>query len=311
MTGFVLGTTDGATLGDDSGGTLGTGPRTYLLDGQPIPRLVDEVATHDTLTLLLRVTRDDLVTHLRPLKSDEEQVDTLVTDDGGYTAVDRADGGNTYRLTPPATRQPLRQAGDYHVARYEEDMVSQSTDEWGVEVEFVPSADRTDAPAISIQQQVTQPTEDYGGTFGQSSGFTLGGSAGTTLGTRNANVAPPDHWTFATRYGHLVTDRVDAEFLGTGADGVERFEVVMRLTHDQTHVWEAALSRLGGVRVREIPDATNRAVDDTDNDANTVAVTPPDADTVVTAGDYVITSWESTRLNEGWQSVSAEVARKG
>lgn len=310
MTGFTLGTADGATLGNESGGTLGVGPDTYLIGGEPIPALVDEVATHDTLTLTLRVTRATLLDHLRPLKADEGQVDTLGTDSGGYTAVDRANGGNTYNLEPPTDRQPLRQVGDYHVRRYEEDMVSQTTDEWDVELELVPAANRTDSAALGLPRQVTAPTVDAGGTLGQSSGFTLG-NTGATLGTRNDDVVPPDWWGITTRHGTLATERVDAEFLGTGADGVERFELIMRLTFEQAHVFEAALARIEGVRVRDIPDETNEAVDDTDADVNTLTVDAPDGDEVVTDGDYVALEWSSRRLNDDWQHVELEMAAKG
>lgn len=309
MTGFTLGGTAGATLGTKSGGTLGTGPDAWLVDGQRVPTQQDETATFNSLTVEWRVSTTVLTDHLRPLKPNEGKVDALTTDGGGFTAVDRADGANTVTLTPPRVRHPLRQEGEYHVARYEEDMVSQSVDEWAVTVEFVPAANRTDVPTISTAQQVPQPTTDSGGTLGQSSGFTLGESGGATLGTPNADTVPADYWTLGTRYADLATDRIDAEFVGTGADGVERFEVVARLTFEQAHVWEAALSLQHGQRVRELPDAPNRAVDETGG-ANTVTITSP-VGSVVSDGDYVVLDWESTRLNDGYQEIECEVAREG
>jgi hypothetical protein len=105
-----------------------------------------------------------------------------------------------------------------------------------------------------------------------------------------------------------VTDRVDADFLGTGAKGVERFEVVMRLDFRQTHVFEAALSRLDGVRVRQISDAPNLPVDDTGGD-NTLTVTSPTPETVAN-GDYIALGWSSRRLNDEFAEVSLQMAQK-
>lgn len=244
----------------------------WALDGQQVGAETGEIATHRSLTLSLRAQTSTLTNVLRPLKSDEGQVDVLVTDSGGFVAVDRADGGNTFQLDPPVGRQPLRQIGDYHVRRYEEDLVSQDVDEWDVEIEFVPDANRTDAPGIS-------------------------------------ETPSGDEWGFTTRYGTIATDRVDAQFLGTGSDGVERFEVTARLTFDQSLAFEAALSTVEGVRVRSIPDATNVAVDDTGGEA-TLTVDSPTND-VLADGDYVVLDWESTRLNDDWQEIAFEIADEG
>ena len=245
----------------------------WRIAGNVIYGSTEEIATHRLLTLAFRVETQNLLDDLRALKSDEGQADVLGTDSGGFRAVDRANGGNTFVLIPPVTREPLRRRIDYHVDRYEEDLVSQTVDEWQVEVEFVPADNRTDTRSIS-------------------------------------ETAASDEWGLTTRYGTIATDRVDAEFLGTGADGVERFELTTRLTYQQALAFEAALSKLEGVRVRAIPDATNVAVDDTGGD-NTLTVDPPTAGDEVPSGDYVVMSFESRRLNDSFQSVSIEIADKG
>jgi len=259
----------------------------WYIDGAGVPEAINETATHDSLTLEFRVSTSVLETVLRPLKSNEGQVAKRRTDDGGFVAVDRANGGNTYRLEPPTRREPLRQAADYHVQRYEESLVSQSVDEWNVEIEFVPSENRADTP--SINQNASGATFDW--TFDQAFTSNFDGGQG---------------WAFDTRFGQLATDRVDAEFVGTGEGGVRRFELTTRLTFDQSRVFEAALSLLEGVRVREIPDATNVAVDDTGGDS-TVTIDAP-ANATVSDGDYIVSEFESTRLNDGFQSVSFTIA---
>lgn len=244
----------------------------YTIGGTATGQLIAEIATHTTLTLAFRVQTATLSTTFRPLKPNEGKVNILTLDDGGYVAIDRADGNNTVTITPPPRRTPLRQSGDYHVRRYEEQLVSQEVGEWTVEIEFVKDADRTDTPSIS-------------------------------------ETAAADEWGFTTRYGTIATDRVDADFLGTGSDGVERYELTTRLTFAQAHAFEAALSLLSGTRVRAIPDAPNVIVDDTAADANTLTVDAPDGQTIVADDDYVVTAWESERITEAYQTVTMTLAQ--
>jgi hypothetical protein len=218
-----------------------------------------------------RVDADKLRNALRPLKSDEGQVDVLPTDDGGFQAVDRAGGDNTYTVFPPVGRKPLRLSEDYHVAKYEEQIVSTDAGEWDVGLELIRSATRDDPVTISQ--------------------------------TRDT-----DGWAFETQFGTITTKSVDAEFIGRGEGGVRRFELISRLTQNQTRVFESAEARTNAARVRDIPDATNVAVDDSADDAVTVTITPPDVADEVPAGDYAVTEWESTRLNNSFQQVRFVVA---
>lgn len=258
----------------------------WAIDGTTFPQVTAETATSTSLTLSWRVTTPVLTSALRPLKPNQGQVDTLATDEGGFVAVDRANGGNTWELRPPGKRRPLRQVGDYHVRRYEEDLVSQDVGEWTVEIEFVPADNRADSPSIAEALNGATFPIVFPAAFGDG---------------RDAE------WKFETRLGSIVTNRVDAEFLGTGDNGVRRFEITARLTFKQSHAFEAAFARVGGARVRQIPDASNVAVDDTDGDA-TVTVNAPD-NAVVADGEYVVTGWESVRINDAYQSVSFTVAQ--
>lgn len=251
----------------------GVGYLDWQIAGAVVPRATNEIATPRTLSLVLRVESETLLNDVRGLKSDEGKVDVLARDDGGFVAVDRADGDNTYELIPPIFRQPLRQTRDYHVDRYEESLVSQSVDEWDVELDLVQDADRTDTPSVS-------------------------------------QTPAADEWGFTTRYGEIATGRVDATFAGTGEDGVERFDILARLTFEQCHVFEAALARLGAGRVRDIPDATNVAVDATSGNVATVTVDAPNSQNEVADGDYLVTEWQSERLNDAFQEVEFTLAAK-
>lgn len=242
----------------------------WIIAGNDLPTTPDESATDTTLSLSARV-QSSRIDKFRPLKSDQGKLTILDSDDGGYVAVDRADGSNTFNVIPPLSRRPLRQSLDYHVEDYEETLVSQSVDEFDVELELVRSQNRTDTPSISESR----------------------GSG---------------EWAFDTRLGQITTDRVDAEFIGRGGDGVKRFELIVRFDFNQSHAFEAALSRLGGVRVREIPDASNQAVDETNDNAATVNITSPVSSDVVPDGDYVVTEWDSTRITDAYQEITFVVA---
>jgi len=263
----------------------------WRIDGDGVPISTEEAATDRGLSLTFRVQSSVLESVLRPLKTDEGKVATLDVDDGGYVAVDRANGANTYQLDPPTDRRPLRQPGLYHVERYEEELVSQSVEEWDVEIDFVPAENRTDTQ--SINQAASGAAFPW--TFDQA--FTFNTESGQP------------QWGFTTRYGEIATERVDAEFAGRGEGGVRRFDLTARLTFEQTLAFEAALSRLGGVRVREIPDATNQAVDETDDDAATITVNSPTEETVP-SGQYSVVEWESERLNDAYQSVAITLAEQ-
>jgi hypothetical protein len=245
----------------------------WILDGEPIVRVTGETSTDRTLSLSLRVTTELLEQELRPLKTDEGKVDVIGTDDGGFVAVDRADGGNTFRLIPPVRRLPLRRESDMHVTRYEESLVSQDVSEWQVDVEFQRDEERGDSPSLS-------------------------------------QTPAADEWGIETRYGEIATGRVDADVLGTGEGGAERFELTTRLTKRQTQVFESALNRLGAGRIRNIPDAPNEAVDDSTDDAVTVTLDTPDSQDTVSDGEYIVTEWESERLTDAYQTVSFTVAQK-
>ena len=242
----------------------------WTINGNVVQRVTDETATRSQLALTVRVTQADLLSTIRTLKSDEGKVDILGTDAGGYTAVDRAGGDNTFEIIPPVSRLPLRRQTDIHVESYEETLVSADLGEWDVELELIPTATRTDTPSAS-------------------------------------ETVAPGEWGFETRYGTLATDRVTADFVGTGADGVERFEIRTPLLKEQAHVFEAALAQLGGVGVQQVPDATNVAIDDAPGDPAIVTVDAPDGQTVVDDGDYVVLDWESTRLNDRFQEVEFEL----
>lgn len=463
-------------------------PNQWTIAGAKVAPVLEEVAGYQTLELSVRVPTDVLTSSLRPLKENQGQLSTRPTDSGGYRAIDRANGNNTYAVQPPGRRQPLRRQTDYLVRSYSESLVRQETDQWTVDLELVPAASRTDTPSSNIgyaldfdgqddsvvandvssiqydpntddhtisffmkpqdlllaseeflfskiseeadylasiqtngdlewivipssgpssqslaslpdlmveeervlvqlevdntsgttiyinTDQVATNSESWssaaqdtaapdlyigarqsgssavdtfngaidefqihgktlsaserqtifdGGAvtdqrlvyydFDEGPGSTTvadaeGGPNGTVNGATFKSPTGLAEWGFDTRYGQVLSDRVDAQFEGSGDGGVERFELTARLTFDEARLVEAALAKLSGVRIRTIADGDNVVVDDTNGDM-TVTVTAP-ANDVVSDGDYVALDWESTRLNDAFQSVALTLVKQ-
>jgi hypothetical protein len=105
----------------------------YQINGTDAGTNTSESATWQELQLSFRVTKSKLNTVFRPLEPNAEKVETLDTDTGGFTIKDRSSGtNNTHSVTPPTSRQPLRQPGDYHVIGYQDGQVSQDVNEFDV-----------------------------------------------------------------------------------------------------------------------------------------------------------------------------------
>jgi hypothetical protein len=243
----------------------------YQINGTDAGENTSESATWQELQLSFRVTKSRLDTVFRPLEPNAEKVETLETDTGGFTVKDRSAGtDNTHTITPPSSRQPLRQAGDYHVIGYEDEQVSQDVNEFDVTLTLL----RTDAKTL------------------------------TTLGlTQTGN------WELTVSEGTIGTNRISAELLSRGEDGVEKYELTAILTVTQAQAIEQSLARLNGYRVREIADSTNLAVDDSAGRATVDIDATPDT-TVVPTGGYACESWETTRLNDAYAETSLTIAKK-
>jgi hypothetical protein len=176
--------------------------------------------------------------------------------------------------------------------------------EWDVSLDLIQNMDRTDGDTkTDLADDVGFPltfSYPFVGIGDDGAGFPVTFNQSFT---RRSGA----EWLFVTPGNTLITDRVDAEFIGTGEGGVRRFQLTALLTFAQSRIFESELSRLAGGRIREIPDATNVAVDDTGGNA-ILGVKAPGG-SVVPSGDYVVVeAWESTRLSEAYQAVDIVIA---
>jgi hypothetical protein len=243
----------------------------YQINGVDAGTNTSESATWQELQLSFRVTKSKLNTVFRPLEPNAEKVETLDTDTGGFTIKDRSSGtNNTHSVTPPSSRQPLRQAGDYHVVGYQDEQVSQDVNEFDVSVTFLRTSPKS------------------------------------TTGLGLAETGP---WELTVTEGTIGTNRVSAQLLSRGEDGVEKYELNTILTVTQAQAIEQSLARLNGYRVRTIADDTNLAVDDSGGRATVTVDTTPDT-TVVPTGEYAVESWETQRLNDAYAETDVIITKK-
>jgi len=271
--GFTYGTVNGATYGTDDGGLWGQPFRRWVLGKNPVAELIEETRTWDTLTLVFRSDRATVINQLRPLDSDAGKVEVLERSDGGFDAIDRADGRNTYQITPPAGRIPPRLAGDYLVDEYEEEVVDQQGKQFRVTVTLVPDQDRD--------------TDSH-----------------------YAETPSGGDWKFDFSTGTIATPRVRADVGGGASKGTQAKRLRLILTDKQVQVLEESASLLNAVRIREVPDGANVAEDNSPGDQNTVTVASPN-ENVFESGEYVVDEWETVMQNDRFHKVTLTVNSSG
>ena len=238
----------------------------WRVGGMQLREIVEETRSWDSLTLTFRADKQLVTNRLRPLDQEAGKLDILETADGGYIAVDRVDGANTYQLNPPTGRQPPRLAGTFLVNEYSEEVVDQQGGEYQATVTLVPDGPRT-----------------------TDSGYT------ETVGS--------GEWEFDFETGTIATRRVNAGVGSSASSGTRDKRLQLILTDMQVQVLEESATALNAARVREVPDGKNIAEDNSPGDRNTVAVASPNED-VFESGDYVVQSWETTMQNDDWHRVS-------
>lgn len=238
----------------------------WRVGGLQLRELLNETRTWETLTLEFRSNRDHVLSRLRPLDTDAGKLELLERSDGGFVAVDRVDGSNTFEVAPPTGRIPPRIAGDYLVDEYNEEIVDQQGNEYRVTVSLIPDEDRN-----------------------TNSGYTETAGAG--------------EWEFDFYTGTIATTRVHSELGTSGGSGTKSKRLTLILDADQVQVLEESASFLNAVRTREVPDGENVSEDNSPGDRNTVTVASPDED-VLESGDYVVQEWKSEMQNDRFQRVS-------
>lgn len=246
----------------------------WLVDGLQIMELEDEVRDPEVLELTLRAPDDHFQDRIEPLKDEEGAVDIVVMSDGSFDSFDRAAGGNTYELVPPDDREPPREVGDYHVKKFSADIVDEQARIREVEIKFV--ADGAREPS----------------------------------GDAPDHTAGEDEWHFDFHSGSVATRRVKAEVTKDGGGGEAKTELELVLTAEEALAVEESASYIHAVTINEVDDGSDFAEDSSPGARQTVAITPPDGGGgIVERGDYAVSDWETTWMNEDFVTVELEVTQ--
>lgn len=241
----------------------------WRVGGLQLYEHVSDTREWDALTLTFRAEKTHLLNRIRPLDRYSGKLDILEKADGGFLAVDRQDGNNTYRIVPPADQEPPRLELDYLVDEYNEELVDQQGNIYRASIKFVPETPRETTSSL-------------------------------------AETAATGEWEFQFETGTIATKRVHQEIKGQASEGVAGKQLRLVLEPDQVKVLEESASHLEGVRVREVPDGENVAEDNTATERNTVHIVSPNQD-VLSTGDYRVTGWKTEFVNEDFYRVNLSV----
>ena len=255
--------------------------RFWAINAQyPIPA-TEEVRTYDQLSLTMRAKKSQVVDVLRPLfDAASGEVDVIEKSGGSYESFDTSQSGNEFTITPAHRQRPTRVPRNYLVDKYDEQIVDQKGDEYQVSVDFVPEKTR-------------EPDEEYEGREESDHEFVF-------------QKREPEQWQFVMHSGTIATKSITKD-IKRGKDGVN-LRMVMK--PKQTQIFEESASYVEGITGREIPDGDNKWDDESPGSRNTTYIVPPEASAgVFDEGNYRITKWTTTRINNESYEINASFVR--
>lgn len=253
----------------------------YQFNGSQVSSLVEEIRTWDTMTLSFRVSKKTLTDSLRPVLQGAGKVDVVDTIQGGFDAVDRANGGNTVDVVAPTDRQDVRSVDKWKVEEYSEEVVDTGGEEWEVEVEMVPEKEKrydNEYGTLSNPDSLSRPSNSW--------------------------------WKFEFENGDVVTRRVVTDVERTPDKTFKHAELSIVATPDEVRRMEENAGLLGAVNERDVPDGSDVIVDSTGSDRNVVTITPPaEGEDTIEPGEYIVQDFE-TVWNRAAYTLTLEIVEQ-
>lgn len=249
----------------------------WTIDGAQSGQMVDEERSFDGMELTFRVNRNTLTNVLRPLDEGAGKTKVIPQIDGGFSAIDLSENGNTYSFDPPTGHNPPRKSLTYHVEDFKEEPVDQKGNQFTVILKLIPDSNRT------------------------------------TTGTETVQSRSTGEWLFEFASGAIATSRISTEVKKIQETSVTAKRVKMILTPEQTNILESNLTKLNATRIRDVPDGTNFAEDNSPNDVNTVSVTAPSGETggFLPSDKYVALNWTTRYLSAQRYEVQLDLGVHG
>lgn len=248
----------------------------WRINGRSIQAFIDEERTWQELTLSFRPDVAE-VEGLREVDRGAGKLEIVEYSDGDYRVIDRSSGDNKIVAEPPVTRRELRTHNDYHLEEYDEQVKDQTGETYEVDLTLV-----ADSPKESVENGSVEPESD--------------------------------EWLFEFVDGDVATDRVERE-VGRGGKSIEgSTELSLAVQTEEAIIIEGSLNRLAAIDLREIPDGTDLAEDETSDDRNTVTISTPDErdpdELFLKSGEYVVEHYTTTLINDEFQQVNLEIVPK-
>jgi hypothetical protein len=234
----------------------------------PGPKVIqtvnEEVRTFREMTLTWVMKREDLVDILRPEIDDAGKLEVVDRIDGGFDVVTRGEN-NDIRLAAPTDHADVRPIEDYFVQEFEETPLGTDAERWEIELTVSPEIEKA-----------------YDNQYG-------------TLSSAPSKSRSSGQWLFEFAFGDVATRRVTSDVTKAPDGSVDSVELSLVLEPEEVRVIEESVSKLAATNFVDVPDGSGYIDDESDNDRNTVTVTPPSAATdTVEAADYIVTEWETT-----------------
>ncbi len=265
---------DGLTVQSATGPVAGQ----WTIAGERLD-YVSERRTAREIEWEFRVEQTGLIA-LQSLLDAAGKVSLVERIDGGFEAVDRANGDATFAGLAPTERASVRPVDTWLIREYEVEYLS--SDGKQMLLTLVASPDREKTGASS---------NPY-----------------STIGTPTRLSDSPDQWFFEFEYGDVLTSRVTSNLSSSNDAQLQVYSLELIVTSNEVRRIEESCGLSASVTVREIPDGANFVSADTDGD-NVVSISPPTtAEDDIDTGKYAVLSWE-TVYNRGAYVVTLEVVK--
>lgn len=231
---------------------------------------LEESRQWDLLELTFRYEEPNSIVQSILDKSMKEEM--ILRSSGGFRTVDTGDNSK-FELTAPDSRSDVRPVNQWFLSDYSKELVGRSGDVYDLTLELMP-----------------EKSKEFDNEYG-------------TFTSEPTSTQNNDKWYFSFAFGDIVTANVGVDVEESPDGTLDEYSLTLILSSEEVRIVEENASYMNTVFVREIPD-NDDIIEDTSNDERqTVFVSPPGSNSrPIEEGEYVIKDW----ITE-WQSGAFEV----
>lgn len=240
--------------------------------------LIEETRSWDLLELTLRFGSDRIDT-ISNITDTSGKGNIIIDPAGGFKTIDTGTG-NLVDLAAPTDRKDLRTVNQWYLDDYNRELVDRDGEVYDITFELLPEKEKSfDNEYGSFESEPTDTQQ-------------------TSL------------WYFSFEFGDIVTNRVSISSEEVADGTTDTIEVNMILTEKEARILEENASYLNTVKLRTVPDNADKLDDTSQDERQTVDITPPNgADEPIPSDTYVIKTWE-TEWTGNIYSFSMEIGRE-